>query len=128
MKYINIEEAVQIHHFIINTMQGLKGYNETNLGYLHSALEQIRNDEFYPHFLDKLTHLMFSCIKFHPFNDANKRTSIALAMAFLHLNGKKIENFAQYMEDKVIKVAENSLSKDDLRKVLQNFLHGKDKQ
>lgn len=105
---------MQIHHFIIKTMKGLKEYNQVNLGYLYSALEQIK--------LDKLTHLMFSCIKFHPFNDANKRTSIVLAMVFLHLNDKKIDNFAQCMEDKVVKVADNSLSKDDLKRALSGFL------
>lgn len=89
---------MQIHHFIIKTMKGLKGYNQVNLGYLYSALEQIK--------LDKLTHLMFSCITFHPFNE----------------NDKKIDNFAQYMEDKVVKVADNSLSKDDLKRALSGFL------
>ncbi|TQR33820.1 type II toxin-antitoxin system death-on-curing family toxin [Campylobacter sp. MIT 99-7217] len=122
MKYINIDEAIKIHDIIIDKMQGLSGYNKTNIGYLGSALEQIKNDDFYPEFIDKLTHLIFSCIKFHPFNDANKRTSIFLAMHFLDLNGKNVENFAQYMEDVVVKVAEDSLTKQDLRKVLKQFL------
>lgn len=67
MRYIALQEAMNIHDIIIQKMQGLSGYNRVNLGYLDSALTQIQNDDFYPNFEDKLAHLMFSCIKFHPF-------------------------------------------------------------
>ena len=82
MKYISLKDALDMHDVIIKKMQGLSGYNQVNLGYLDSALENIQNDSFYPTLEYKLTHLMFSCIKFHPFNDGNKRTSIFLAMHF----------------------------------------------
>ncbi|WP_233424254.1 Fic family protein [Helicobacter suis] len=68
-----------------STKKGLGGYSQTGIGYLASALENIQNDDFYPSFCDKLAHLMFSCIKFHPFNDGNKRTSIYLGMCFLDI-------------------------------------------
>lgn len=119
MKYLDLQEAICIHDKIIEKMQGLGGYNQTSIGYLGSALEQIRNDEFYPTFLDKLAHLMFSCIKFHPFNDGNKRSSIFIAMHFLDINGKSVENFAQNMEEIVVKVAEDSLSKEEFKEILK---------
>lgn len=72
MIYLSLEDSLKIHDTIIEEMQGLSGYNKTNLGYLDSALEHIKNDDFYPNFVDKLTHIMFSCIKFHPFNDEIK--------------------------------------------------------
>lgn len=123
MIYLNLEDSLRIHDTIIKEMQGLSGYNKTSLGYLDSALEHIKNDDFYPNFVDKLTHLMFSCIKFHPFNDGNKRTSIFLAMHFLDVNGKNIKNFAQNMEDVVVKIAEDNLTKEDLRNIIQNYLN-----
>lgn len=123
MIYLNLEDSLRIHDTIIKEMQGLSGYNKTSLGYLDSALEHIKNDDFYPNFVDKLTHLMFSCIKFHPFNDGNKRTSIFLAMHFLDANGKNIKNFAQNMEDVVVKIAEDNLTKEDLRNIIQNYLN-----
>ena len=123
MIYLNLEDSLRIHDTIIKEMQGLSGYNKTSLGYLDSALEHIKNDDFYPNFVDKLTHLMFSCIKFHPFNDGNKRTSIFLAMHFLDVNEKNIKNFAQNMEDVVVKIAEDNLTKEDLRNIIQNYLN-----
>lgn len=123
MIYLNLEDSLRIHDTIIKEMQGLSGYNKTSLGYLDSALEHIKNDDFYPNFVDKLTHLMFSCIKFHPFNDGNKRTSIFLAMHFLDANGKNIKNFAQNMEDVVVKIAEDNLTEEDLRNIIQNYLN-----
>ena len=124
MKYISLKDALDMHDVIIKKMQGLSGYNQVNLGYLDSALENIQNDSFYPTLEDKLTHLMFSCIKFHPFNDSNKRTSIYLAMHFLEINDKKnvIDDFAQKMEDIVVQVAEDSLNKDELKEILTHIL------
>ena len=124
MKYVDLQDALDIHDDIISEMQGLSGYNQTNLGYLDSALENIQNDDFYPNFEDKLTHLMFSCIKFHPFNDGNKRTSIYLAMHFLKINDREnlLDDFAQKMEDIVVRVAEDSLNKYELKEILTDIL------
>lgn len=63
MKYIEIDEAIAIHEKIIETIGGLSGYNDTQISYLTSALEHIKNDEYYPTIADKITHLMFACIK-----------------------------------------------------------------
>lgn len=87
MKYLNIHNAIDIHSEIIEFSGGKDSYNKVSIGYLHSALEQIKNDDFYPSIAEKVSHLMFSCIKFHPFIDGNKRSSIYLAMHFLDLNG-----------------------------------------
>ena len=66
MKYLSLDEAIILHNDIMETMNGLQGYNKSQISYLESALTHMQNDEFYPSFLDKLTHLIFSCVKFHP--------------------------------------------------------------
>ena len=71
---------------------------------------------------EKITHLMFSCIKSHPFIDGNKRSSIYLAMHFLDLNDYSVENFPQEMEDIVVEIAENTISKSELLKIIESFL------
>lgn len=43
-------------------------------------------------------------------------------MHFLRANGKNIENFAQSMEDVVVKVAEDNLTKEDLKNIIQSYL------
>lgn len=122
MKYLNIHNAIDIHSEIIELSGGKDGYNQVSIGYLHSALEQIKNDDFYPTITEKVAHLMFSCIKFHPFIDGNKRSSIYLAMHFLDLNGFSVENFPQIMENIVVEVAENTLNKENLLEIITTFL------
>ncbi len=122
MNYIRLEKAIKLHNEIIAEIGGLAGYTQEQIGYLASALEQIKNDEYYPTLADKLTHLIFSCIKFHPFIDGNKRTAIALGMCFLELENKYQKDFVIQMEDVVVGVADNSISKDDLHQILQDFI------
>ncbi|NDJ26381.1 type II toxin-antitoxin system death-on-curing family toxin [Campylobacter sp. MIT 12-8780] len=122
MNYIRLDEAIAIHDKIIEKIGGLGGYNEQQIVYLASALEHIKNDEYYPSIADKITHLMFSCIQFHPFLDANKRTSIFLAMHFLDLEGIYSDEFAELMENVVVNVASGLTSKDELNQVIQQFI------
>ena len=68
---------------------GFKGYNERQIGLLKSDLEHMQNNSYYPSFYEKLTHLIFACVKFHPFLDGNKRTAIYSAVYFIRLNKKK---------------------------------------
>ncbi|BCD45170.1 type II toxin-antitoxin system death-on-curing family toxin [Helicobacter suis] len=122
MLYLTLEEAVTIHDEIVDLTKGLRGYSQTGIGYLASALENIQNDDFYPSFCDKLAHLIFSCIKFHPFSDGNKRTSIYLGMHFLDINGYCHDNFASTLEDVVVQVAEGTIGKTDLKNILEQYL------
>ncbi|MGB3065390.1 type II toxin-antitoxin system death-on-curing family toxin [Sphingobacterium thalpophilum] len=84
--YINhIDDIVRVHDKVIEISGGLSGLKD--IGYLESVIYQITNDDYYPEFEDKLTHLVFSINKFHAFQDGNKRTSIAVGAQFLELNG-----------------------------------------
>ena len=56
MKYLSLDEAIILHNDIMEAMNGLQGYNKSQISYLESALTHMQNDEFYPSFLDKLTH------------------------------------------------------------------------
>lgn len=56
MKYIELSEAIAIHEKIIEKTGGLSGYNETQIGYLASALEHIKNDDYYPTITDKVSN------------------------------------------------------------------------
>ncbi|EFP1142534.1 type II toxin-antitoxin system death-on-curing family toxin, partial [Campylobacter jejuni] len=41
---------------------------------------------------------------------------------FLDLDGKYNDKFAEVMEDIVVGVADDSIAKDDLNQILQNFI------
>ncbi|CZE47043.1 type II toxin-antitoxin system death-on-curing family toxin [Campylobacter geochelonis] len=124
MKYLTLKQAIEFHEQIIATSGGLGGYNEIQLGYLDSALKQIQNDDYYSDFIEKLTHLIHSCIKFHPFLDGNKRTSIQLGRAFIEMNfpGADIDDYYLNMEDIVVGVAEGKIAKESLYKKLQEMV------
>lgn len=127
MKYLNISQVIKRQTQIIAVSGGLDGYNKTQISYLNSVCENIKNDEYYPTFLDKLTHLIFSCVKFHPFLDANKRTALHIGLAFILINfpDLKIDDYYIKMEDIVINVADGSVSKDKLKEELNKILKGK---
>jgi death-on-curing protein len=116
--YINIRFALMLHQSVVATSGGLQGVK--NEGLIESALELIKNDDYYSTFEEKLTHLVFSIIKNHAFNDGNKRTSIALGASFLLFNKYDycVDNFIQIMRVIVIAVAENSIDKDGLQRII----------
>jgi death-on-curing protein len=95
------------------------------LGIIESVLEHVKNDVYYPTFEDKLTHLVFSFIKNHAFNDGNKRTSIAVGTLFLLLNDFSddfIDVFTVILEEIVVAVAQNAIDKDGLKRIVSAIL------
>lgn len=124
MRYLNLQEVQTMHDDITDEIGGLKGSNPTQIALLDSVLTQIQNDEYYPNFIDKLTHLVFACVKFHPFSDGNKRTAIYIAKAFIIINylDSLPLDFYQRLEDIIVGVANDSVSKEELAQILSNIL------
>jgi len=86
--YLTLEQAVEIHSKTVDVSGGgVKASLE--LGKLESVLANIQNDDYYPSFDAKLTHLFHSACMFHCFVDGNKRLAIALS-AHKELLGKWI--------------------------------------
>ncbi len=121
--YFDIAHAIEVHDWIINESGGMSGIN--NLGLLESPLEHIQNDDYYPTIEDKLTHLVFSIIKFHAFSDGNKRSSIALGSYFLKLNGYDyaVKDFVIKMENISVWVAEGKISKEILGEIIKSLIY-----
>ncbi|WP_258437146.1 Fic family protein [Helicobacter monodelphidis] len=65
-------------------------------------------------------------MKFHPFADGNKRTAIYIAKAFIKLNfpDSLPTDFYQKLEDTIVSVASDSISKDGLAQILTDILKG----
>jgi death-on-curing protein len=127
--YITIEQAIETHKL---TVQVSGGGSDVilNIGYLESALEHIKNDDYYPTFEDKLTHLVFAANKFHSFQDGNKRISIALGAQFLLLNGYLFiaPRFIQEMENISYHVAAGKIDKDFLKEIITSIIYEPDYQ
>jgi len=120
--YFDIKYALKTQEMVIKNSGGLSGIK--NQGCLESVLENIQNDLYYPEFTDKITHLVHSIIKFHAFNDGNKRSSIALGAFFLEVNGFdfRVRKFQNEMENIVVWVAENKIEKDLLSKLIDAII------
>lgn len=71
---------------------------------------------------------MFSINKNHPFNDGNKRSSIALGAYFLELNGYDyvVTRFVLEMENISVYVADNVVNKELLREIVASLLYEDD--
>ncbi|MFT6909089.1 MAG: death-on-curing protein [Oleiphilaceae bacterium] len=120
--YFDIKHAIAVHDWIIENTGGLAGVKD--IGRLESVLEHIQNDLYYPTFEDKINHLVFAVNKFHAFNDGNKRSSLTLGAYFLELNGYDycVNSFVLEMENIVVWVAENKISKELLLKLITSLV------
>ena len=124
--YFDPQHAVGVHDWIIEHSGGLPGLKD--LGLLESVLEHIQNDDYYPTFDAKLTHLIFGIYKVHDFYDGNKRSSLTLGAFFLTLNGYDycVPQFVVEMENIVVAVAEGSIDKALLQRVVQSLIEDDD--
>jgi death-on-curing protein len=121
--YIDVKHAVDAHDLILKISEGRPGILDQ--GRLESILEHVRNDDYYPAFIDKLTHLVFEINKGHCFSDGNKRTSIALGAFFLEVNGLDIlvSKFIIEMENIAVAVADNLIDKAFLHEIIDSIVN-----
>lgn len=125
--YISKEQALATHRSTIEHSGG-GDCSDINLGYLESALEMIQIDDYYPTFIDKLVHLIWSINRNHAFSDGNKRLSITLGVLFLSLNGYLycIKRFLAEMENISYHLAAGRIEKELLFKLIKSILDGED--
>lgn len=122
--YLTLEQAVEVHRKTVE-ISGGGAMGHLELGKLDSVLTHIRNDDYYPTFADKLTHLFFCACKFHCFEDGNKRVAIALTAQMLIFNGYLfcVENFLREMENISYHVAAGNIGKELLKEIIEACLN-----
>lgn len=123
----NIEEVIEIHKKTVKVSGGgLTGI--INTGSLDAALDHIKNDLYYPDFVDKLTHLFFVANKGHCFQDGNKRIAISLGGLFLLKNGYMIaaQRFFFKMEMISYQLAAGNIDKDLLHEIINSIIYEDD--
>jgi death-on-curing protein len=117
--YPTIEQAMELHRKTVE-ISGGGTIGHLDLGKLESVLFHIQNDEYYPTFEEKLTHLFFCACKFHCFEDGNKRTAIVLCAQMLLLNGYLYcaGDFIRKMENISVAVAAGHIDKELLGEII----------
>jgi len=123
MKYLTLEEILEMHDAFIEKFGGLQGVRDPNL--LLSALETPKaaffGEELYPTVYDKASAYLFHIVQNHPFNDANKRTGFGAAYLFLKANGAPIRFSDEALENLVVEVAKGKVAKEAIARF---FEHG----
>lgn len=124
--YFDTEYAVKTHDKILEISGGRHGIIDS--GRLESILQHIQNDDYYPEYENKLSHLVYSVNKNHCFNDGNKRTSIALGAFFLQINGLDVyvTKFIREMENIAVAVADNLIDKDLLHEIVFSLINNEE--
>ena len=126
INYVTLDLALSIHEKTV-AISGGGSLGHLDTGKLDAVLTHIQNDDYYPTFADKLTHLFFCACKFHCFVDGNKRIAIVLSLQMLLLNGylacattflRDTENISYY-------VAAGRIDKELLQDFLQALIDGK---
>jgi len=116
--YIPVDYAIKEHDRIISISGGLAGIKDK--GQLESTLEFLKEDNYYPEFVDKLIHLVYAVAMNHCFHDGNKRSSIILGAYFLEINdySDRVDTFILEMENIILWVANHFMDK----KILGHFI------
>lgn len=121
IKYLTLEEVLEMHDAFIEKFGGLKGIRNVNL--LLSAIETPKatmfGEDLYPAVYNKAAYL-FHIVQNHPFNDANKRTGFGATYLFLRANGVPILLSDEVFENLVIEVAKGKVSKEEIARLLEH--------
>lgn len=122
MNYFTYERLLAVHEKVLVVSGGLSGVKDEGL--LRGPVEFIKDDHYYPTFAEKLTHLVYSLVKNHGFNDGNKRTALAAGGLLLILNG--FDDFIGYyflmFEQVMVLVADNRLTKQQLGMLMKDMI------
>ena len=123
--YLTLEQAIEVHRKTVEVSGG-GAMGHLELGKLDSVLEHIQNDNYYPTFEEKLTHLFFCACKFHCFQDGNKRIAITLCAQMLLFNGYLYcsSQFIREMENISYHVAAGNIDKELLGEVIKAVING----
>ena len=122
--YLTLEQAIEIHRLTVEKSGG-GSFGQLEIGKLDSVLQNIQNDDYYPTFEDKLTHLFFCANKFHCFLDGNKRIAISLCAQMLLLNGFvfRVSPFIREMENISYHVAAGRIDKELLSEIIHAVVY-----
>jgi death-on-curing protein len=120
MRYLKLNEVLDIHRHLLEQSGGLAGIRD--FGALESALAQpkmtFEGEDLYPTLIDKAVALVYSLINNHPFVDGNKRIGHAAMEIFLVLNGFEIEASVDEQEQIIVGVASGNVKREALKEWL----------
>ena len=116
VEFLTLDDALALHADQIARYGGSALVRD--LGLLESALAMPAatfGDDFLHASLDEqAAAYLFHLVKNHPFVDGNKRTGLVAMLAFLGLNGRRLEAPDDDLTDLVLGVAEGRVTKAEV--------------
>jgi death-on-curing protein len=107
VRYLSLAEVLLLHRLVME--QGGQQPLLRDLGAVELAVAQPRQmfggEDLYPSLVAKAAALGFSLIQNHPFVDGNKRVGHAAMVAFLRVNGRRLEATVDEAEQTILQVA-----------------------
>ncbi len=105
MKFLEYNDVLTIHDFIIKEYGGLNGVRDAGL--LQSAIVNPQNLYFYQNadLYEIAASYAFSIIQNHPFLDGNKRSAFGSMNAFLELNEVVLDYKTVSTVEMMVKIA-----------------------
>ncbi|MDQ6624763.1 MAG: type II toxin-antitoxin system death-on-curing family toxin [Verrucomicrobiota bacterium] len=112
--FVNFEQVLRAHAKSLEAFGGSKGIRDPGL--LSGAVDQPLNDYYYAgaDLLGIAAAYAFHIGQAQAFLDGNKRTAVAVALAFLEQNGVQTNPNTARLYDAMIGIAERRLTKSDL--------------
>jgi death-on-curing protein len=116
MRYLTIEQVIELHRLIISQSGGSRGLRDQSA--LESAVAQpmmtFDGVDLYPTLASKAGALAHALIQNHPFVDGNKRIGHAAMEVFLVINSSEISATADEQEALILGVASGQISRGEL--------------
>src|SRR6266545_3056109 len=120
IEWISIDEAIEIHDEMVRLFGGASGLRDRGkLEGAVMAVQQTWDQELLHRSLAEIAagYAVYIATD-HPFVDGNKRTALAVAMTFLHMNGylKMLKRFVT-LEDTMVDVVMKQITQEDLAQI-----------
>ena len=124
MTYLDKEDIIYINQRTVGVHGGLylppnNFLHEENLDYLLGIVDsELFGQQMYPSIEDKAAVYCYNIICNHIFSDGNKRTGLESSLAFLNLNGKRLNALLPKSDltNFILAVASGEVSLEDCRK------------
>ncbi|MDR3143924.1 MAG: type II toxin-antitoxin system death-on-curing family toxin, partial [Puniceicoccales bacterium] len=127
IKYLEYDDAVAVHHHVVENSGGAFGVRDEAL--LISALQRPKNLTYYDSNADifELAATLLTGIAMnHPFLDGNKRCAMMCALIFLSMNGIKLKTLEISRSSKlIIGVATHKISDAQVADFLKKLADSK---
>ncbi|MEM1203767.1 MAG: type II toxin-antitoxin system death-on-curing family toxin, partial [Acidobacteriota bacterium] len=114
--FLDLDEVLALHEDQIRRYGGMPGLRD--LGLLSSAVAMpaatFEGEHLHEDLFAMAAAYLFHLAKNHPFVDGNKRIALAASLAFLWINGQRVEAQEDDLVDLVLGVADGSVSKAEI--------------